>query len=172
VIEQSLKSDNILSQIINQSLSEKIIDIDEERISLLIFKLGESLFAFYGSQAREILPFTEITWIPGATAQLPGVVNIRGDVAAVLELTQVLNIHRIDSNLSGTFLIMVRVGDGRTGILVDSIVDVVEIPVSEAVQILPTLDERFKQFAVSQFAYKTAMVTILDAAQIIEQAIS
>lgn len=168
--EKSLKSDNILSQIANQSLAEIISDIDEDRISLLIFNLGESLFAFYGSQAREILPFTETTWIPGATARLPGVINIRGDVAAVLDLTQVLNMNKPATTPPGAFLIMVHAGDGRTGILVDNIVDVVEVPVSETVQVLPTLDERFRQFALTQFAYKTTMVTILDAPRIIEKA--
>lgn len=167
---ESLKSDTILSQIASQSLTEKIIALDEEQISLLIFKLGDSLFAVYGSQAREILPFSEITWIPGATPLLPGVVNVRGDVAAVLDLAQILSMNTSGNNLTGTFLILLRVGDGRNAILVDHIVDVVEIPISATVQVLPTLDERYKQFAVSQLAYNNTMVTILDADRIIGKA--
>lgn len=64
---------------------------------------------------------------------------------------------------------MVRSGDGRNGILVDTIIDVVEIPNSEIKQVLSTLDERFKRFAISQFEYRQHLVTVLDAALLIEK---
>lgn len=169
MMDGSLKSDTILSQISNLNLTEKIDKIDEERINVLIFELDNYLFAFRGSQAREILPFIGITWIPGATALIPGVINIRGDVVAVLDLRQVLGINETKGEAASGFFVMVREGDGRNGILVDNIVDVVELPVSENVQLLSTLDERFKRFALSQFEYDNKIVIILDAAWIIEK---
>lgn len=169
MVDGSLKSDTILSQISNLSLAEKIVEIDEERISLLIFQLGDYLFAFRGSQAREILPFIEVTWIPGATSLIPGVINVRGDVTAVIDLKEILGIHETERGKTDGFFIMVWEGDGRNGILVDNIVDVVELPISENGQLLPTLDERFKRFAVSQFEYDHKMVIVFDAAWIIEK---
>lgn len=169
MVDGLLKSDTILSQISSYNLAEKLIEVDEERISLLIFQLGDYLFAFHGSQAREILPFTEITWIPGATAAIPGVMNVRGDVAAVIDLKQVLGIHETERGVTSGFFIMTQAGDGRNGILVDHIVDVVEIPISENVQLLSTLDEGFKRFALSQFEYNKKIVMVLDATWIIEK---
>ena len=168
--DELLKSDTILSQIGNHGLAEKLVEVDEAKLSFFIFQLDNYLFAFCSSQAREILPFTEITWIPGATASIPGVINVRGDVAAVLDLKQILSMNSTGKETDGAFLVMVRTGDGRNGILVDNLVDVVEVPISENVQLLPTLDERFKHFALSQFEYVSNMVTVLDAARIIEKA--
>lgn len=168
MVDELLKSDTILSQISSYNLAEKLIEVDEERISLLIFQLGDYLFAFHGSQAREILPFNEITWIPGATTAIPGVMNVRGDVAAVIDLKQVLGIREAGKGVASGFFIMTQVGDGRNGILVDHIVDVVEIPVSENMQLLSTLDEGFKRFALSQFEYNKKVVMVLDATWIIE----
>ncbi|MBP2627032.1 MAG: cheW-6 [Firmicutes bacterium] len=169
MVEESLKSDAILSQISSHSFAEKMVAIDEERMSVLIFQLGDDLFAFRGSQAREILPFTEVTWIPGATALLPGVISVRGDVAAVLDLSQVLGIHERIKRAASGFFIMVRAGDGRNGILVDNIVDILEMPISEERQLLSTLDEGFRRFALSQFEYNHKMVTVLNADWIIEK---
>ena len=169
MVDGLLKSDTILSQMSSYNLAEKLIEVDEERISLLIFQLGEFLFAFHGNQAREILPFTEITWIPGATTAIPGVMNIRGDVAAVIDLRQVMGISETGKGVASGFFIMTQAGDGRNGILVDYIVDVVEIPVSENMQLLSTLDEGFKRFALSQFEYNKKVVMVLDATWIIEK---
>ncbi len=169
MMDGSLKSDTILSQISNRSLAEKIVEIDEERINLLIFQLGDYLFAFRGSQAREMLPFIDVTWIPGATSLLPGVINVRGDVTAVIDLKEILGIHETAQGKTGGFFIMVWGGDGRTGILVDNIVDIMEIPISENRQLLPTVDERFKRFAVSQFEYDRKMVIVFETDWIIEK---
>lgn len=166
--DKPLKSDTIVSQLDAYSLTEKIVEIDEPTVSFFIFQLGDYLFAFGGSQAREILPYTGLTWIPGATAHIPGVINLRGDVAAVLDLKQMLGINEANYETTG-FIVMVRSGDGRNGILVDTIIDVVEIPNSEIKQVLSTLDERFKRFAISQFEYRQHLVTVLDAALLIEK---
>lgn len=168
MVQESLKSDTILKQLSNLNLTEKVALIDETKISVLIFQLGDWLFAFNGSQAREILPYSGATWIPGATLLIPGVINVRGDVAAVLELKQILGINEPGRGRTGGFFVMVREGDGRNGFIVDNIVDIVEVPESETVQVLPNLDERFKRFAVNQFEYDNKMVTVLDAALIIE----
>lgn len=169
MVDESLKSDTILTRISNLSIAEKVIEIDEEKISLLIFQLGDYLFAFRGSQAREILPFSGVTWIPGATALIPGVINVRGDVTAVIDLKQILGINEREKEILAGFFIMVWAGDGRNGMLVDTIVDVVELPISENLQLLPTLEDRFKRFAVSQFEYGDKMVIVLDAVGIIEK---
>lgn len=160
-----MRSDAVLSQIDSQNQGGKIREVDEAKLSMLIFQFGEELFAFHGNQAREILPFHGVTWIPGATANIPGVVNLRGDVVAVLDLRHLLGLGKTDG---AAFLVMLRLGDGRAGVIVDRIVDVAEIPVSLNGPALSTLDERLRRFAVSQFVYGERMVTVLDARGLLE----
>ncbi|WP_371374153.1 chemotaxis protein CheW [Sporomusa aerivorans] len=163
--DELTKSDMILTHIANSNLAERIVDVDEEMISLLVFQLGDYLFAFHGDQVREILPFAGTSWIPGATASIPGVINVRGDVVALIALGQAFGDR--NTGAAGAFSVLLRHGDGRSGILVDNIVDVAAVPVSGIMEILPTLEERFKRFASGQFEYKQTMVTILDAALIL-----
>jgi purine-binding chemotaxis protein CheW len=168
-VEGLTKSDMILTQLNSSSLAERIVEIDEAVIHLLIFQIGEYLFAFQGSQAKEILPFSEVTWIPGATALIPGVMNVRGDVVAVLDLRQILGIYETGQGPAAGFCVIIRQGDGRSGILVDNIMDVAALPVSANGELLPTLDERFRRFASSQIEYDHKIVTVLDAALILER---
>lgn len=166
---ESSRSDSILKQMNDDTFVDKSVAIDVDKISLLVFQLGDLLFAFHGSQVREILPYTEITWIPGANALIPGVINVRGDVAAVLDLKNILDSKESGRGREGGFFVMVREGDGRSGFLVDNIVDVIELPETENLQVLPNLDERSKRFAASQFEYGKKMVLVLDAALIIDR---
>lgn len=168
--EELLTSDRILSQLDSQAAAAPVL-LSDEKANFLIFRLADQLLAFPGKQAREILPFTAITWIPGATALLPGVMNVRGDVAAVLDARQLLGLPASEPQAGTAFLIMMQAGDGRTGLLADTIIDVAEVPVAETVQSLPTLDERFRRFALSQFVYEQQLVTVLDATALIDSAV-
>ncbi|SDE06616.1 chemotaxis protein CheW [Sporomusa acidovorans] len=164
-----LKSDTILRQMSDQQYEKKEMDVDEGRISFFIFQLAEYLFAFPDSHARQIVPFTQLTWIPGANAFIPGVVNIGGDIAAVLDVKQILGIAKPGQEATGAYLVMLRSGDERNSILIDNIIDVVEVPASQNKPILPTLNEHIRQFASSQFDYDNQPVTVLDAVMIIEK---
>ena len=158
----SYRSDALLQQIQGR-YNEKTVEMEEEKISILIFQLGEYLFGFPGLEAREIVPFSGAVWIPGTTAVLPGVINLRGDVVAVLDLKQLLGIVQNDT---AAFLIMLRSGDGRTGIQVDRIVDVTEISAASNGPVLATMDERFRRYAVSQFECGHDVVTVLGIPEI------
>ncbi|WP_346355942.1 chemotaxis protein CheW [Azotosporobacter soli] len=162
-----LKSDLILKQIEQSGFAEKVVEVDEETMGLLIVQLGERLFALPGSEAREIMPFSASTWIPGATAILPGVMNIRGDVAAVIDVKKVLTVPEAGSG-AGCFFVLLRHGDGRSGLLVDDIVDVIELSVAENMPLLSSLDVGWQRFAASQFDYQGRIVTVLKVEQLIE----
>lgn len=148
----------------------EIIDVNEEEIKLLIFQLGEHYFAFYGQESREVLPYHSLVWFPGATDKIPGVIYIRGDIAAIIDISQFLHTSRHGQTVPRGFFIMLKTGDGRSGVWVDQIVDVLDVPLSAITPLLPTLDENIKQFAVSQFTYQNKVTPILSADMLVERA--
>ena len=66
-----------------QSRSDPIVE--EEKSKYVIFTLHGTLYAFAGLEVKEILPAMEIFAVPGAPKTVPGVVNNRGDIEAVVE---------------------------------------------------------------------------------------
>ena len=81
-----LKSELILDGLKNRQRSREIVDVEQERVKMVIFRSDASRYAFYGSDVREILPACEISWVPGLPDYLPGLINVRGDIESVVNI--------------------------------------------------------------------------------------
>lgn len=167
--EELLKSDSILDEIKSWELAEKIIEVDEKQVKLVIFSLDHHVFAFLGTEVREILPADGITWIPGATEFIPGVINIRGDIEAVIDLRQVLGF--ADTRKKQGFFIMAQANEQSNAILVDSIIDVLDVPVSTLNQPMINLDIKLSQLIMNQLESNGKVVSILSVSRIVDQVV-
>jgi purine-binding chemotaxis protein CheW len=106
---------------------------------LVVFTLGEEEFGVDISQVREIVRLVQITYLPKAPAFIEGVVNLRGQVLAVIDLSKRLGISSRERG-ENTRIIVVEVGENTVGMLVDSVSEVLRLP-SEFVEEVPSLVE-------------------------------
>lgn len=60
-------------------------------ISALIFRVAQERYAVPLHELAEVLPFRGCTAIPGSPPQLLGVINLRGELRAVIALSQILS---------------------------------------------------------------------------------
>src|SRR5437762_13989481 len=65
---------------------------DATTLAILVFGLGTERYAIELSLLAEVFPFRGCTAVPGAPAHLLGVINVRGDFRAVLDLRRPLNL--------------------------------------------------------------------------------
>ncbi len=102
--------------------SEKIQKQGETMMQMVIFELGEQVFAADVSSVREIIRLEEVRAIPQTPAALLGVSTIRGEILPVIDLAEFL---KIESSLSvdQKKLIILEFGEQgiRTGIAVDNV---------------------------------------------------
>jgi purine-binding chemotaxis protein CheW len=61
-----------------------------QSIPTLIFGLGQERYAIPLQDLAEVLPFKGCTEVPGASAQFLGVINLRGEIRPVIDLSRVL----------------------------------------------------------------------------------
>ena len=61
-----------------------------QTIPTLIFGLGRERYAIPLKDLAEVLPFKGCTEVPGASAQFLGVINLRGEIRPVIDLSRVL----------------------------------------------------------------------------------
>ena len=106
----------------------------------LTFALGNEEFGLEILKVREIIGYMQITALPRTPAYVKGVVNLRGQVVAVVDLRarfQMASVERTDQ----TCIIVVEIThEGRkisTGIMVDHVSEVLEIA-SENIEEPPT----------------------------------
>ena len=104
------------------------------------FSLDSEVFAVPVSVVREILDHEEAFKIPHGPEYLLGLRDVRGQGVPVIDLRQRLGLSRADANRF-TVIVVVNVNDRVSGLVVDSVSDVLTIP-AESIQPPPELGMR------------------------------
>ena len=159
------KSDLILEEIMRRKEKERIVDVEEKKVKVVLFSLHGDFYAFYGEYIKEILPLMTIYYVPGSPEFILGVINVRGEIESVININRFLGLP--DSVNSPSSRIALAVTDGiRSGILVDSIEEVLDVPASSVKPPLDTLLKSIKECVAGEFSHNGRLVTILDIGQI------
>jgi purine-binding chemotaxis protein CheW len=162
---QKSKSTLILDELRRRETREKIVDVEEETIKMVIFALLEGTYAFNGREVKEILPLLPVYYVPGSPEFIPGVINIRGDIESVININRFLGLP--DSVPSPKSRIaIVDMGGVRSGVIVDAVEDVIDIPASFVKPPLLTLNKTVREYVAGELMYQDRNVTILDMGKI------
>jgi purine-binding chemotaxis protein CheW len=157
--EVRVSLDQVLSQ--RREVNKEIVNVDEPAVKLVIFALGDDWFAFHGERIREILAQADIFFVPGCPPSLEGVINVRGDIESVIRPHELL--HLPDSGLGrGSSILLGRGGGMSSGIRVDRVVDVVDVPQSSIRQPPATLPEHMRVLVLGVLRFQEQPVAVLD----------
>lgn len=161
-------SDLSIDDILEKKLAgrKEIVDVDEPEIKLVIFTLGEDWFAFPGRHIREILSNTTVFFVPGCPPSLEGVINVRGDIESVIRLNELLQLPLPAKEPQDTKIMLGKSSTLTSGIRVDEVVDVVDMPESFIQPPSATLPEQLRPFVSGVFSFGERAVTLLDLEQI------
>jgi purine-binding chemotaxis protein CheW len=96
----------------------------------LSFRLKEEWYAVSVSQLVEVLPPPKITRVPSVPDHILGVMNLRGEVLSVIDLKRFFGLDPGDPGADHV-IVVVEYGGMRTGLLVDSIGDLVNLATGE-----------------------------------------
>ncbi len=101
---------------------------DVESLRLVVFRVGELICAVPAAIVREVIPQQPATRIPGASAEVDGLFNVRGTLLTVFDGRRMLE-RQGSADQDGSVLVLET--NGRTvGIGVDEVLDLVEVPLS------------------------------------------
>jgi len=102
----------------------------QEEVQLVVFRLGEEEFGVNIHQVREIVRLVPITPIPRAPEFIEGVVNLRGQILAVMDLAKRLDVPSKPRS-EKTRIVVVELEDNVVGMIVDEVSEVLRIPISK-----------------------------------------
>ena len=94
-----------------------------EEMQLVVFKLGAENYAVSILQVQEIKRITDITRVPQTPDYIKGVMNLRGSVMPVVDLTKRLNLPKQEYT-DDTRIIIVKLDDIVVGMIVDAVLEV------------------------------------------------
>jgi purine-binding chemotaxis protein CheW len=159
-IEEQLKSEQILDELRKRQGTKEVVDVEEERVKVVIFICGQNRYAFYGTDIREIFPTCDISWVPGLPDYLPGLINVRGDIESVIDIRHFLGEEK-DENCKCLIAMAVR-GNFHSGVMIESIEDVVDIPLSTIHPPLATLNGAVRDLVIGEIEYGGKTISLLD----------
>ena len=95
---------------------------------LVTFRLGREHYGIPVGKVKEIIRPMEACPIPGMAGPVEGVINLRGEIIPVLRIHIVLGSRETEEDSSRKQrVIILESGEGRFGIVVDEVRDVVKI---------------------------------------------
>ncbi|MDF1620548.1 chemotaxis protein CheW [Pseudothioclava nitratireducens] len=99
-------------------------------VELLSFRLAEEEYSVDIMSVREIRGWTRATPLPHAPPYVRGVINLRGTVLPVVDLSVRLGMAPVEGDARNV-IIVVQVGNQTAGLLVDAVSDILALPNSE-----------------------------------------
>lgn len=154
------KNKNILAQARKRREEARIIEVEEEKIKLVIFSLAGDFYAFAGEDIKEILRVEKIAFVPGSPQIILGVINVRGDIESVLNIHKLLGLPDSQPTPNSRIIIAAS-AEVRSGILVDTVEDVTDVPAGSVQPPIATFDKSLKEFVVGVTEQGGHNVTIL-----------
>jgi purine-binding chemotaxis protein CheW len=108
-----------------QQLSQRPAEVAAETVSALICAVGQERYGIELPALTEVIPYRHSTPVPAAPAALLGLINVRGDIKAVLDLRAVLELEHAGGETR--YVVMLRQSKGTIGLGVERIEGVREI---------------------------------------------
>lgn len=95
----------------------------DNTIQVIVFNLGEERYGIEISQIKEIILLTQVTHIPNVPDFVEGVLNLRGQIVAIINLRKKLG-KEPKKNDENTRIIVIEYGSSTIGMMVDSVSEV------------------------------------------------
>ena len=136
----------------------------------IIFRLGDQDYGIAIAAVSEIArPPEHLTRLPKAPAFIDGVMNLRGNVVAVIDLKRRFDLKATEQAGTGRIL-MVAVGDAIAGFLVDSVSEILKVT-NDAICPAPELSpEQMRLISrVINLEASGRLILLVDPAQLLDQ---
>lgn len=130
-------------------------------IELVAFRIGEQEYCVDIMAVREIRGWTQATTLPHAPHFVQGVINLRGAVLPIVDLSCRLGLGEAQPTARHV-TIVVQVNNQVVGLLVDAVSDILTVTPE---QMLPTPDvasETTRQFVKGVFGMEGRMISLIE----------
>jgi purine-binding chemotaxis protein CheW len=99
-------------------------------LQVVTFALGSEEYGVDIAQVQEINRMVTITHVPRAPQFMEGVINLRGQLIPIIDLRSRFGMDRAERT-KNTRIVVTEIGSKRIGMVVDSVSEVLRIPVEQ-----------------------------------------
>ena len=101
-----------------------------DTMQVVSFSLGSEEYGVDIAQVQEINRMVAVTHVPRAPVFMEGVINLRGQLIPIIDLRTRFGMPRVE-HTKNTRIVVTEVGAKRVGMVVDSVSEVLRLPVEQ-----------------------------------------
>lgn len=144
-------------------MAEKVAKAEKQ---LVVFNLGEESYAIDISMVREIIQMQVITRVPGTPHSVEGVINLRGAVIPIVDLRKKFRLDNVSKD-KDTRIVVVSCKGQDVGVIVDSVAEVLRIPVDSIEPSSSVFSEEHLEHLLGIVKLDNRLVILLDMDQVL-----
>jgi purine-binding chemotaxis protein CheW len=138
-----------------------------KEVEFVTFYVGDLLIGVDILHVEEINRLVNVTSVPQAPPQVSGVINLRGEVVTVVDLSRVLGMGNTEIG-DHSRTVVINSGDEQIGLLVDQIADVVLVRSDQIEPPPANVSGSDGRFFKGLFKLETELLVILEIDKILE----
>jgi len=147
-----------------------VLESDEEdvrsntggaRLQVVVVAVHNVFYGIRITAVREILRVPKITWVPWTPKYVIGILNVRGEIFSIVDV-QLLLQQRASQVMDSSRIVVVEARDLVAGLLVDSMVDIIDVPIATFQPLPMDLDHEAQKYFDGQFHWRDTVFTLLD----------
>ena len=128
---------------------------------LVVFNLGHEAYAIDIVMVREIIHVQTVTSVPGTSESVEGVINLRGSVIPVVDLRRRFKLTKVEKS-KDTRIVVVSCKGQDVGVIVDSVAEVLRIPVDSIEASSSLFTEEHLEHILGIVKLKEKLIILLD----------
>ena len=152
----------------DNSIKSRTIQKDIEFNQWVTFNINNELFAVDALHVREVLKYSEITPVPSTNAYVRGLINLRGKVVTVIDTRLMFTLpHKAPDDDTNIILVDFN-PEEMVGFIVDSVDEVVDIPI-KSIEVAPKFSDNDTKsgFVKGVTFYNDSLIILLEIQKII-----
>ncbi|HCJ66439.1 MAG TPA: hypothetical protein DHV62_03725 [Elusimicrobia bacterium] len=177
-LEKLTSEEKIFRNILHQrafELSKRKTIEEKEKKQVLTFSVGEGLYGLVINQVKEIVKPRKIVYLPSVPVHLAGIINLRGELIPVVNLSRLfgigLTVSQEWNNLvtNGKIKIVIaQIERMKVGFLVDVIYDVVSLTADTFEPPLATIEKGRIEYLSAQTHWENKILGLLNLENIVK----
>ncbi len=156
------------NEVLDEQLTNAKEDVSVSEEKYLTFPLNKEEFGIDIQCITEIVGILSITEVPDMEYYIKGVINLRGKIIPVIDVRKRFNMEEKEYN-DRTCIIVVNLDDLVVGLIVDTVSEVVNIPVNQIESSSVISNEAGANYIKGMGKIGDRVIIILDIEQLLER---
>lgn len=139
---------------------------------IIVFKQGEEEYGLHADQIKEVVVTPRITRMPQTPGYIKGVVNIHGNIIAILDMEEKFNLKRVNNGIqTNRYILVAEKDDMKIGVLVREVPDTLTISATQFDDTISIINDQITEQNYVKGIVRTEdrMIVLIDIFKVIDQ---